>query len=363
MKISNTMKAGVLRKLGDLALLEVPIPYPKEGEVLVKVGACGICGSDIRYFYGENAWSLHTLGYNEPTPAVTILGHEISGEVVEVGKGVSKDWLGKRVGVIAFRACDKCEFCFRGLHNLCANQLHIGHDGRWSGVTFVPGGYSEFVPVWEDKIYPIPDQISFVEATQLDGLAVAIHAVKRSHLSIGETVGVVGGGAIGLLVAQVAQVLGANEVFIIDQREKPLEIAKKIGINKVIQAEDSHFSTKTISLSQGRKLDIIFDTVGSKDTIEESLRSLNRAGRLILLATTEEEITLKPTDLAGERMLTTSANNLYPDYPQAASLLVNEKIQVKPLITHIFPLLQLEEAFQLVLNKEKNEAIKVVLVP
>lgn len=363
MGIPNIMKAGVLREPGNLALLEIPTPHPKEGEVLVKVGACGICGSDVRYFHGENAWSLHTLGYDEPTPAATILGHEIGGQVVEVGKNVPQDWLGKRVGVIAFRACGKCEFCFRGLPNLCADQLHIGHDGRWSGVSFVPGGYSEFVPVWEDKIYPLPDQISFIEATQLDGLAVAVHAVKRSCLSIGDTVGVVGGGAIGLLLAQVARALGASEVLVIDQRKKPLEVAKKMGINKVIQAESSRFSAELFSLFQTRKLDVIFDTVGSKDTIGESLRCLNRAGRLILLATTEEEITLKPTDLAGERMLTTSANNLYPDYPQAVSLLATGKVKVKPFITHLFPLLQLEEAFQLALNKKESEVIKVVIVP
>ncbi len=363
MTIPSTMKAGVLQDIQKLVLMEVPVTKPRKGEVLLKIGACGICGSDVRYYFGENAWTLHTLGFNEPTPATAILGHEIAGTVVQRGKGSSTRKRGDRVGVLAFKSCGACEFCLRGLENLCAYQYHIGHDGRWQEVDFVPGGYSEYMPVWEDKVFPIPEHISFPEATQLDGLAVAIHALKRSHLALGETLVVVGGGAIGLLVAQVGSILGAGSVMILDTRKKPLDVARELGIENAKNINKESISVAISNFTVQKGADVIIDTVGTKDTITDSLRSLNRFGRLNLVATSEEEIILKPTDLAGERIITTSANNLYENYPQAIELLSSGKVQIDPLITHIFPLDELEEAFRLVLDKEKNDVIKVVIVP
>jgi len=363
MNLPKTMKAGVLFGYKNLTLQEVPVEEPKAGEVLIKVGACGICGSDIRYYYGENAWSLHTLGYNEPTPGAAILGHEVAGTIVKLGTNTSEWQVGDRVGVLAFKSCGRCEFCLQNLPNLCAFQHHIGHDGRWKEVDYAPGGYSEYLPIWQDKIFSLPEHISFVEATQLDGLAVAIHAINRSRLTIGESLVVVGSGAIGLLIAQVGITLGAGKVMVLDTREKPLNIANQLGIREARRINHDNLKKEIQDFTNQKGADVIIDTVGTGKTITESLRSLNRFGRLVLVATTEDEITIKPTDLAGERIITTSANNLYRNYPQAISLLASGKVQTKPFITHVFPLESLGEAFQLALDKENNDVIKIVLVP
>lgn len=125
------MLAAVLKKPFILELEDVSKPTPKGDEVLIKVGACGVCGSDVRYFQGKNPWALHTLGEDRANPPDMILGHEVSGTVVEVGDEVFIDRIGEKVGVIAYKACGRCEFCIEGRHNLCANVLHIGHDDAW----------------------------------------------------------------------------------------------------------------------------------------------------------------------------------------------------------------------------------------
>ena len=158
---------------------------------LAESGSLRICGSDIRYYYGENAWALHTLGFNEPTLGAAILGHEVAGTITNLVP-IHPNGKKETAGALAFKSCGVCEFCLRNLPNLCAFQHHIGHDGRWKEVDYAPGGYSEYMPIWKDKIFSLPEHVSFIEATQLDGLAVAIHAINRSRLTIGESLVVVG---------------------------------------------------------------------------------------------------------------------------------------------------------------------------
>lgn len=356
------MKAAVLEAPMQLKLKDLPIPKPRSDEVLIKVAACGVCGSDIRYFLGENPWALHTLGVEEPMPPNTILGHEVSGVVVEPGSLRFKDRVGERVGVIAFKSCGRCYYCRKGLHNLCADTIHIGHDGRWKDLDYVPGGYAEYMPVWEDKAYPIPDNISFEEATQLDGLAVAVHIVSRAGIQPGDTVAVVGVGPIGLMTLQVAKIRGASNLIAVDLRDKPLEVACRLGADYTLKPKEG-FAEDIISLTSGIGVDVVFDTVCSESTVRDSLKALARGGRLVLAALSRREVKIRLTDLSGERTITSSANNLYPEYTVAVKLLSSGRVKVKPFITHVFKLEEIEEAFKVALNKEEYEAIKIVVKP
>ncbi|RLE77494.1 MAG: hypothetical protein DRJ56_02240 [Thermoprotei archaeon] len=357
------MKAVILREPGRLELTQVPVPEPKPGELLIKVGACGICGSDVRYYMGENPWALHTLGVDEPMPGNVILGHEVAGEVVEAGSPDDSGRVGERVGIIAFNTCGTCYYCRRGLHNLCENTLHIGHDGRWRGVKYVPGGYAEYMPVWSDKAHRIPDSISFIEATQLDGLAVAVHAVNRAAVRPGDSALVVGAGAIGLMILQVARTYGATKVVAVDVRGKPLEVASELGADGVINAAEEDVVKKAREVTGGLGFDAVFDTVGSAESLTKGLKCLARGGRYVLLAVTKEKVEIEITALAGERVLTTSANNLFPEYTTAVELMASGRVRAKPFITHVFKLDEVHEAFRVALNKEEYDAIKVVLVP
>jgi len=357
------MKAVILKKPYELELAQVPVPKPKPNEVLIKVGACGICGSDVRYYMGENPWALHTLGVEEPMPSNVILGHEVSGEIVEVGNPQESYRIGERVGIIAFNTCGLCYYCRHGLHNLCQETLHIGHDGRWKDVEYVPGGYAEYMPIWSDKAHTIPDEISFVEATQLDGLAVAVHATNRAKVRPGDSVLVIGSGAIGLMLLQVAKAYGATKVIATDIREKPLEVASRLGADDVINTSKEDLVNNVLKSTNNLGANVVFDTVGMAETFTQGLRCLARAGRYVLLAVTREKVEVELTAFAGERIITTSANNLFPEYTTAVELMASGKVRVKPFITHIFKLDEVHEAFKVAMNKEEYEAIKVVLVP
>jgi len=359
----NYMKAAVLEAPGRLVLKNVPIPSLNTDEVLVKVRACGICGSDVRYYLGENPWALHTLGIDEKMPPNVILGHEIAGEIVDVGRNDLKSRIGDRVGIIAFKSCGKCYYCRKGLHNLCADMLHIGHDGKWRNVEYVPGGFAEYVPVWDDKAHGIPDNISFDEATQLDGLAVAVHANNRGRIRPGDSVAVIGQGPIGLMILQVAKVLGATMTIAVDVREMPLDVALKLGADVALNGKKDDISKEIMNLTNGHGVDVVFDTVGTADTVKSGLNLLARRGRLVLVALSKTKLTIDLTMLSGEKSITSSANNLYHEYTIAVNLLASGRVKVRPFITHIFSLDEIHEAFEIALHKDKYDAIKVVVKP
>jgi len=209
------MKAVVLKGPRDLVLRDVPVPQLRErNHVLVRVEACGICGSDLRYWAGENPWALHTLGRRQPNPPNMILGHEFSGVVVKVNSAQNEPLLGARVGVQAFRVCGECHLCRTGRENLCKNTVHIGHAQGWGEMPFYPGGYAEYCLAWADLLHPMADHVSFEQEAMRDILGVAVHAVGRADLYPGASVLCIGGGPAGLSIAQVAAARGAGQVFI-----------------------------------------------------------------------------------------------------------------------------------------------------
>lgn len=237
------MKAVLLKSPGSLSVEEIPIPKPKSDEVLLKVEACGICGSDIRYFHGENPWSKQTLGVSKPNSPNMVLGHEFGGKIVDVGHESLKNRIGQRVAVLAFKACGECYYCRIGRENLCANVKHIGHSAGWDEMRiggYSPGGMAEYCRVWSEMAYEIPDSISPSSATLLDGLAVAIHASGKAGLKAGkgekgiENVLIVGSGTIGLLILQVARAFGAMLIISVDSQDKPLDAATQLGVDAAI---------------------------------------------------------------------------------------------------------------------------------
>jgi L-iditol 2-dehydrogenase len=336
------------------------MPPLGKGDVLIKVEACGICGSDIHYLRGNNPWSLHTLGIDERMPSNVILGHEVAGSIVRPGP--SPLGVGARVGVIAFESCGKCTYCLSGRHNLCSEMLHIGHDGRWGPMAYTPGGMAEFCPVWADKVRRLPDVISCEEATQLDGLAVAVHAVNRAAHALSNVL-VFGAGPIGLMALQVAKVKGAERVVCVDRWDKPLEVALQLGADAAERYAGGGPSQGTLAPTGGQGFDAVLDTVGSAETIDWGIRALRRAGSLVLLAGFVDKATLELRFLSGERSITSSCNNLYHEYDEALQLLAQGEIRVRPFITHRFRLEEVEEAFRVAANKEEHDAIKVIVLP
>lgn len=357
------MKALVLRSPGDLTVMDVPKMAPKPGQVLVRVSRCGICGSDIRYFHGENPWAKQTLGQEIPNPPNIILGHEFVGVVEAVADPEDSYLIGKRVGVNTFITCGRCAFCRNGQENLCPQTRHLGHGQGWGQMEFYPGGMSEWCPAFANQIYELPDHVTDEQATFLDPMIASLHAVDVGAPKPLDRVAVLGAGPIGLLIAQFAKVYGAVRTFISDLAPENLAAAKAVGVDIAYHAagEGRGFRETVLAETGGAGADVVFNTVGSQESIEDSLAMLKKGGTCVLLATKEKDIRFPALMLSGERTLKTSANAHYSDFPRALDLLATRKVLVEPLISHRFPLSRGREAFEVGCNKDTSGAIKIIL--
>jgi (R,R)-butanediol dehydrogenase/meso-butanediol dehydrogenase/diacetyl reductase len=240
------MKAVVLTKVKTLQLLDIPEPKLfKKNHVLIKVRACGICGSDLRYWAGENPWSLHTLGKHINNPPNIVLGHEFAGEVIKVNSSKYESLLGKRVGVQSYRVCGECQFCRTERENLCRNMIHIGHAQGWGKMEYYPGAYGEYCIGWADLLHPIPEYITFAEAALGDILCVAFHVNNRAKIYPGAAILCIGGGPVGLGIAQVARAFGAGKIILSD----PSPLAQK-----VIKSYPDRFKKLPADYCQGDKI-------------------------------------------------------------------------------------------------------------
>ncbi|MBN1350480.1 alcohol dehydrogenase catalytic domain-containing protein [candidate division KSB1 bacterium] len=357
------MKAVVLRRPRTLELMDIPEPkLLAENHVLIKVRACGICGSDLRYWAGENPWSLHTLGRHIDNPPDMVLGHEFAGDVVKVNSAKYEHLLGARVGVQAYRVCGECQFCKTGRENLCRSMLHIGHAQGWGKMDFYPGAYAEYCLGWADLLHRIPGHLSHAEAAMADILCVAIHVVGRTTIYQGSNVLCIGGGPAGLGIAQISRLRGARQVFISDPSPLARSVIGKLEDFVVIDPTTEDVAvTVTRHLGQA-KCAAIFDSVGSQQTIGMGLPLLEELGTYVNMAVHSTQLNLNAMALGSERSITTSSNAFYRDVVEAFDCLNYSKIDVTPWITHRFPLEQFQTAFDLLLQSPKA-AYKVVFEP
>jgi threonine dehydrogenase-like Zn-dependent dehydrogenase len=290
-----------------------------------------------------------------------ILGHEFSGEIVAAPPDL-QGRIGERVGILAYRGCGRCLYCRRGQHNLCADTAHLGHGAGWGDMEYNPGGMAELCPVWSEMAYPLPPSISHDEALLLDGAGVAVHAVARAQVTQGDWVVALGCGPIGLLALQIARVRGAR-VIASDIVASALELAGDLGAEVSVLADPESLAEAVADATHGDGAAAVLNSVGTPDSVAEGMKLLQRSGLQILLALEPGELRLPLTALAGERVLTVSANNTYPEFEEALLMVRSEQIQGRQLITHHFPLAQAAEAFSVAERRAETGAVKVVLHP
>ena len=343
----------ILERPGKLSVREIPIPIIPGDIEYVDMRAVGICGSDVRYYLGENPWALHTLGRNVPSPPNMVLGHEVAGVATRDGRAVP-------VAILAYKACGHCRYCLAGDENLCSDMEHFGHSAGWREMEYFPGGMANRFTIWKDFAYELPGTIGLEEATFLDGLAVALHALDQGGISDGKRVASIGLGPIGMLASLAAKASGASFVTGCDTAPFPVELARTSGIEDAMQGGPADLSRR---LGDGSTVDIVIDTVGTAESIEYGLRMLEKKGRLVLLAVHEDDVPVRGTRLSGERSIVTSSNSRYPDFPRAIELLASRAFDVSPLVTHRFCLKDIQRAFDLLLNKQNERVFKVVIVP
>jgi 2-desacetyl-2-hydroxyethyl bacteriochlorophyllide A dehydrogenase len=357
------MRALVLRTLETLEVMDVPMPDLEPGLVLVKVSKCGICGSDVRYFHGENPWAKQTLQKEVPNPPNIILGHELTGTVVDAYHDEDRGLIGKRVGINCFINCGRCHFCRVGLENLCRQTIHLGHGQGWGQRDFYPGGMAEYCQTFASQVYELSDRVTDEQATFCDPIIAALHAVDVAGPQLLDQTAIQGAGPIGLLIAQLAKLQGSKCVAISDIAAANLAVAKATGVDQVVNVADGgrNLFDLVMNLTGGLGAQRVFNTIGSSESIIESLRMLANAGVVVLMATREKEFTVPALLISGERSIKTSANAMMTDFPRAVELLETGMLKVDPLVTHRFPLSRAIDAFEVACSKDQNGAIKIII--
>lgn len=364
--LPGSYSAAVLRRPRDLAIQEIPLwpieNYGDEDLVIVEVRAVGVCGSDFRYYQGENPWAQHTLGYFVPNPPNIVLGHEYAGVVVAVQSEANRRLLGNRVAPVCSKTCGACEDCRAGRSRLCPTTVHMGHGQGWGDQPFFPGAYGRFAPAWGASCFAIAEHVSFQEAALLDILAVCVHVSHQGAIQPGRPVLVMGGGPAGNGVAQAAKALGAGRIVILERARKAIDIARTQGVGEVI--DTSKFSSADVR-DQLKALapsgfGSVFDTIGTPDSISTGLDSLGKAGTLVNMAVHDEPIPFNFMSLGGERRLVTSCNFEVGDYPIAISWLENGMFRVKDWITRI-RLEDLPAKFEEVVSRGGNDYFKLLV--
>ena len=357
------MKALVLKSPENLEVMNVPTPSLSAGQVLIKVSKCGLCGSDIRYYHGENPWAKQTLQKDVPNPPNIIFGHEFVGTVAEVHDAADKHLIGKRVGAQTWSTCGRCDYCKSGKENFCRQTRHLGHGQGWGKMDFYPGGMAEYCPAAAENVYELPKNVTDEQATFLDPLTAALHAVDVARPDVLDDVVVLGAGPIGIMITQLAKAFGAARTFVTDISERNLEIARGLGADYTLRIKSGG---KPILELVKEKLDNcgvnrVYNTVGTNESIIESLAMLDVRGTVVLMATKEKNITFPSLMLSGERSMKTSTNAMPEDFKRAIDLLACGMVKVDPLITHRFPLSEGVKAFEAACDKAKTEAIKIII--
>ncbi len=356
--LPSVMKAVVLEAPRKMSLREIPVwPIESYGDpdmVLIKVAACGVCGSDFRYYAGENPWAMHTLGRSVENPPNIVLGHEIAGEVVAVLDERNAGLLGRRVAPVCSKVCGTCPECRAGLSQLCTNTVHLGHGQGWGPRDFYPGAYAEFVPAWGSGCYAIPEDLTSGEAAMMDILAVCVHVASQGNIRPGRPVLMMGAGPAGNGIAQAARNLGAGRVVITDIADTPLEAARRRGFDAVVDArrKSPQALARELSSNAPEGFGTVFDSVGGRDSFELGLGLLGKRGTLVNMAVHDLDIPVNFVRLGGERRLTTSSNFALGDYPWALSWLVNGRFAVKDWLSEV----RLEEIPRLFAETEKGQA-------
>ncbi len=342
----------------------VDLARPGPGEVLLRTLACGVCGSDLRYFVGDNPWAQHTLGRQAPVDwNRTILGHEACAQIEAVGQGVDAGRVGETVVVQAMHPCGVCHECRSGNRNLCKECSHLGHGGGWPPAydrSHFPGAMSDRFLYFADDCLPLPqDSIAAPEEFALaDMVAVGVHAAKRAAQSRARGLGdgatglVIGCGQVGLSIAQVARARGAT-VEAVDPAEVPRRVAGAVGIPCAPSLADAG----------NGPFDAIWDTVCTGETLTVGLSRLAPGGAYVLLAPHEMMFGIPPLSVGGERAITTSCNFDPPDdLIEAIGLIGARTVDMRPYITRRVSLADAPQAFA-DLHARRDSEFKVVITP
>ncbi|MFP5231745.1 MAG: galactitol-1-phosphate 5-dehydrogenase [Acidobacteriota bacterium] len=342
------MKAMVLAEYKRLELVDVPQPSPGSGEVLIRVAACGICGSDVHGYDGSSGRRIPPI----------VMGHEAAGVVSEVGAGVHSWRPGDRVTFDSTVSCGECAFCRRGDVNLCERREVLGVS---CGEYRRAGAFAEYLVVPERILYPLPDAMPFAEAAMLEAISVALHAVRMAGVQGGETALIVGAGMIGLLTLQAARIAGCSRVLVADIDATRLRMAEVLGADEVLQLSGAEMSREVLRRTAAG-VDVALEAVGREETVTAAIESVAKGGTVVLIGNISPRVSIPLQTVVSRQLRLQGTAASAGEYPQAIELVASGKIKVKPLISAVAPLEEGPRWFERLYANEPN-LMKIVLTP
>ncbi len=346
------MKALLLSQYNHLEMAEFPVPSPGPQEVLIRVAACGICGSDVHGYDGTSGRRIPPI----------VMGHEAAGTVAALGAGATNLAENDRVTFDSTISCGACPFCLRGEVNLCNRREVLGVScGDYSRA----GAFADYVIVPSRIVYRLPASISFPEAALLEAVAVATHAVSLAgnvteHLTRRSAL-VIGAGTIGLLCLQVLRAAGCSQIFITDVDATRLAVAKAFGATAALPP-GAELDELIGDVTGGDGVDLVVEAVGRNETIAHAIAAVRKGGAVVLVGNISPEINLPLQKVVSRQIRLQGSCASAGEYPRAIELMESGAVNVKPLITAVVPLAAGPEWFRRLHSREPG-LTKVILTP
>ncbi len=346
----NNMKALVLKEAMNLVYEEVADPVLQSAhDVLVKIRAIAICGSDVHGMDGSTKRRIPPL----------IMGHEASGEVVQIGSSVTKVNIGDRVTFDSTAYCGHCFFCLQGSVNLCDTRRVLGV----SCVDYKQEGCcAELAVIPEHIIYKLPDELDFIDASLTEPAAVAAHALNITEVKLHDSFAIVGAGLIGLLLIQILRVNSSGLIIALEPDAARREAALKFGADLAIDPTQEGFLEEIYKRTNNRGVDIVFEAVGNSPTIETAIKAVRKGGKITLIGNYSPTVEI-PLSLVITKQITLKGScAISGEYPLVLDLMAKKKINVRAIVSAIAPLKDGASWLKRLYDKEKG-LLKVVLEP
>lgn len=352
------MKAALWYKKNDVRVEEIEEPEVIKGSVKIKVKWCGICGSDLHEYLGGPIFipvgQPHPLSGNT---APVVLGHEFSGEIVEIGEGVTKFNVGDRVAVEPIVACGKCAACREGKYNLCSALGFHGLCG--SG-----GGFAEYTVFPEEFVHKIPDNMSYEQAALIEPMAVALHSIRRANFKTGDTAIVLGSGPIGIATIECLKAAGAKFVVVLQRKSIRQEYAKKAGADVVLDPNEVNIVEEVKKLTDGVGVDAAFETTGAKIGFNTGLDCLKFEGTMVVTSIWEGETSFNPNVLVFTEKKIVGTIAYRHEFPATIAQMSDGRIKAEGYITKKIVLDDIvKEGFGTLTGPEKKKHVKILVTP
>lgn len=343
------MKALVLSEYKQLDVVDIAKPQPAADELLIRIQACGICGSDVHGYDGSTGRRLPPI----------VMGHEAAGLVEAVGSAVSGFKPGDRVTFDSTVFCGRCFFCLRGQINLCDNREVIGVSTPQFRRM---GAFAEYVTVTARIAYHLPENMPFPHAALIEAVSVAVHAVSLTSIALEDTVMVVGAGMIGLLALQAALLAGAGRVFVVDLDDTRLEMARSLGATDTFNSRNAGTVAELLSRTGGHGADAVLECVGSPATVRLAIESVRKGGTVMLVGNIAPTVEIGLQSVVTRQIRLQGSCASSGEYPACISLMSRGGIRVEPLLSAVAPLEEGAAWFRRLYDREPG-LLKVVLEP